>query len=143
MTDDCIYTKDVVLDKDGYPRIKWKKKLWRLNRLIYTLSNGQIPEGMVVGHKCNNKGCINANHLYLTTAQENSTHAARDGLYFNGYHNKNIESAAKDWLHVCEMYHVQGYSQKSIGKMYDVSQARISEVLRKHKDKYMEYLDAR
>ena len=85
---DCIYTKDVALDKDGYPRIKWKKKMWRLNRLIYTFTNGSIPEGMVVGHKCNNKGCINANHLYLTTAQENSTHAARDGLYFNGYHNK-------------------------------------------------------
>jgi len=143
MKDECIYTTDVALDKDGYPRIKWKKKLWRLNRLIYTFANGDIPEGKVIGHFCNNKGCINANHLYLTTFEENCSHAARDGLYFTGHHNKHIEKANVDWLNISKMYHEQGYSQTSIGKIYSITQNRVSELIKKHKQDYEDYINDR
>jgi hypothetical protein len=137
MTDDCIYTTDVVLDRNGYPRVKWSKRLWRLNRLLYTFAHGNIPEGKVIGHTCNNKGCINIHHLYLTTAGENSTHAARDGLYFTGFHNKELEEASNDWLRISILYHEQGLSQQTIADMYGVYQVRVSEIIRKHKDQYL------
>ena len=81
---DCVCPTHIYRDKDGYPRAKHQGRLWRLNRLIWTLSYGEIPDGKVVGHTCNNTGCINITHLYLTTSHENSTHAARDGLYRTG-----------------------------------------------------------
>ena len=129
MTSECTFTKDVCLDKDGYPRVKWQKKMWRLNRLIYTFVNGAIPEGKVVGHKCNNKGCINPNHLYLTTFEENSSHAARDGLYRTGENHPksklNLEKAGE----IREMYATGEFSQQYLAYYFGVSQSVISEVI--------------
>lgn len=136
MKGDCSFTTGVNLDKDGYPRVKWKKRTWRLNRLLYTFTHGPIPEGMVIGHACNNKGCINPTHLYLTTPQQNSTDAARDGLYKTGFFNKAFEEADKNWLLICKLYHEEGYSQDRIAFIFGVYQSRISEILRKYKQDY-------
>lgn len=57
---------------DGnYGRIKVDQKKWRVHRLIWTLVNGNIPEGLYVLHSCDNPKCININHLSLGTAQNN------------------------------------------------------------------------
>lgn len=136
MQDDCVYTTGVVLDKDGYPRVKWKKRMWRMNRLLYTFVHGPIPEGHVIGHSCNNKGCINPNHLYLTTAAQNSTDAARDGLYKVGFKNFNFECADSSWLALSKLYHEEGYTQERIAEMYSIHQTRVSDILRKYSDDY-------
>ena len=133
-------TTGLFLDKDGYPRIKYNKRMWRLNRFIFKLVHGPIPEGFVVGHRCNNKGCINPNHLYLTTAAQNSTDAARDGLYRTDFVNPLIKNASEDWLTISLMYHNESRSQDSIGKLYGVHQSRISEILRDNKENFLEYL---
>lgn len=135
---DCIYTTDIVLDKDGYPRIKWNKRIWRMNRLLWTFAYGEIPKGLVIGHKCNNSGCINVNHLYLTTREQNSTDAARDGLYFTGFHNKEYEHACSEWEHILFMYHVMGFSQQEIADAYNITQPRVSEIIRNNREVYLE-----
>jgi len=132
MTADCVYTTDMYLDKDGYPMVKWKKRHWRLNRLIYTFVHGSVPKGMVVGHSCNNKGCINSKHLYVCTPAENSSHAARDGLYKTGFVNKDYEDASDDWKTICDMYHIMNMSQREIGDIYNISQPRVSDILKKY-----------
>ena len=136
-TGDCSFTTDIVLDKDGYPRVKHNRRLWRLNRLMYTWVHGEIPEGKIIGHSCNNPSCINPNHLYLTTPAENSSHASRDGLYFTGHHNENIAKAEDDWERLHFLYNVQGLSQESIGTIYGIHQSRVSELLRQTKEKYL------
>ena len=126
---ECTFTKDICLDKDGYPRVKWKKKMWRLNRLIYTFVNGSIPEGKVVGHSCNNKGCINPNHLYLTTFEENSTHASRDGLYRTGENHPKAKLNLDKAVEIREMYSTGEFSQQYLATYFGVSQSVISEVV--------------
>lgn len=129
MLGDCIYTTDIYLDKDGYPRIKWQRRFWRMNRLMYTFSHGDIPDGKVVGHLCNNKGCINTNHLYLTDAKTNSTHAARDGLYRTGEQHPKAKINLVLAEEIRALYNNNGFSQDYIARMYGVSQSIVSDII--------------
>ena len=127
---DCVYTTDVVLDKDGYPRVKHQGKLWRLNRLIFTYVNGKIPEGNVIGHKCNNKGCINPSHLYLTTPVENSTQAKLDGLYKSGIESGRAKLSEEDVKELRRLYYEEAVSQDKLAEKYKLSQSTVSAIVR-------------
>ena len=127
MRDDCILPEHHYKDKDGYPRVKYHGKVWRLNRLIWTLSFGDIPKDMVVAHYCNNKGCINPHHFYLTTSQINSTHAARDGLYKPYTKYSDVDIAL-----MYDLYYINNYTQQEIAKVFNTHQTTISDCLRRH-----------
>jgi hypothetical protein len=50
----------------------------RAHRVSWILTNGAIPEGQIVRHKCRNK-CVNPTHLELGTNLDNTKDMIRDG----------------------------------------------------------------
>lgn len=56
----------------GYGKFRFLKQEWAAHRVSYMVNKGKIPEGLYICHKCNNKKCINHEHLYAGTAKENS-----------------------------------------------------------------------
>lgn len=57
---------------DGYG-LAWRDGRYvRAHRAVYEIERGPIPPGMQIDHRfCRNKICVNPDHLFVCTAQEN------------------------------------------------------------------------
>lgn len=54
------------------------------HRISVWISTGEYPYGLVVRHKCDNKRCINPNHLLTGSMADNSRDAVERGLTVRG-----------------------------------------------------------
>ena len=61
----------------GYGRIGYNGKVVSAHRLSWIIHNGPIPEGKWILHKCDNKLCVNPNHLYAGTPGDNNYDTAK------------------------------------------------------------------
>ncbi len=59
-------------NKKGYGRFSFNKKIVMAHRFIYEYLIGEIPKNMTVNHDCENKKCVNPDHLTLMTQKENN-----------------------------------------------------------------------
>lgn len=48
------------------------------HRYAYTITHGEIPKGMTIDHICNNKLCINPEHLRICTQGQNNRNQPKD-----------------------------------------------------------------
>ena len=88
-------------------------------RYIYEECFGEIPQGMVVRHKCDNTNCINPEHMELGTPRQNIQDAIDRGRTTKGEKNpasKITTSIAK------EIRDLQGIlSIKQVAEKYNIS----------------------
>lgn len=55
----------------GYGTLRVHGKTTTAHRLAYRMSKGDVPSGLYVCHSCDRKHCVNPEHLWLGTAQDN------------------------------------------------------------------------
>lgn len=63
----------------GYGVIWFQKKKHLTHRLAYELAYGEIGQGLLVCHRCDNPPCCNPKHLFLGDAKANAQDKQRKG----------------------------------------------------------------
>ena len=63
----------------GYGRVRHEGRYIAAHRGSYIVYRGEIPEGMLVCHSCDNRICINPKHLFLGTYKDNMQDMVRKG----------------------------------------------------------------
>lgn len=105
------------LNHKGYGRIKVRGRTESVHRVVFA-SKGKIPDGLHVLHRCDRRNCVNYEHLFLGTNQDNMTDKClknRSGIKLTIDKVKEIRGMAST-----------GFSQAEIARRFGVNQSNIS-----------------
>jgi len=83
----CI-TADTALQSNGYPAGRVEGKQTNAHRAAWINAFGPLPSDVLVLHTCDNKVCVNLDHLFLGSHADNMRDKAEKGRCNNQHKNK-------------------------------------------------------
>ena len=125
-SDSCWEWK-AVKTKEGYGKFFLHHSVSVLShRFSYEVYNSPIPDGMFVCHKCDNPSCVNPNHLFLGTRNDNSQDMVNKGRSLKGERNPKSKLTVDDVKQIRIMLKENKIPQQQIAQMFGVKQPAIS-----------------
>lgn len=80
------------------------------HRVAWEFTRGPIRDNLYVLHKCNNRGCVNPQHLYVGNQFDNMKDAMSDGTFLTGERcpwakltEKDVREIRKSTLSSCKI----------------------------------------
>lgn len=116
-------------DKDGYGFIRVNGVRQRAHRYSYLIFVGDIPDGMVVCHKCDNPSCVNPNHLFVGTKKDNTQDMfakGRNGKFDRLKGSKHPNTSLNE-TDVLSIFH-SSKSYSALSKQYGVGKSSIARI---------------
>lgn len=98
-------------------------KKWRANRLAHALFKGEIPDGALVLHDCDNPTCVNPSHLHLGTPEQNTKEMFKRGRA----PDRGGENHSRRKLSAADVSDIRSkrYSALEYAEMYGVTRRHI------------------
>ena len=96
------------------------------HRASYLIHFGPIPIGQHVCHKCDNRKCVNPDHLFSGTRQQNMDDAVAKNRMHPGSKGGNSVLVESQVLEIRRLGATGLFSQREIGAMFGVCRPLIS-----------------
>jgi hypothetical protein len=115
--------------RDGYGQFTiGNHRSEHAHRVAWRLTNGEIPDGMQVLHRCDNRKCVNPVHLFLGTNNDNM----RDKAIKNRGGKLSVDDVR--WL---REWGAKGWPQRLLAAVVGCSQTHASGIIRLTQRKYI------
>jgi len=143
-TDSCwLWTGSTRSNSRGqkYGRTWEKGKGVSAHRRAYELTFGSIPIGLHILHKCDTPLCVNPQHLFPGTPEDNMQDCKKKGRladpgghHFDGYRGKSGSSNSQaklteDQVREIRRLYVEGVGQHALASHYHVTNKNISMIV--------------
>lgn len=119
------------INSEGYGAIRDGEQK-RAHRVGYEFLVGPIPPGRHVLHHCDNRRCVNPQHLYVGTQKDNNRDTRVRGRFKPRYWRANgsgklSEEQARE---IVARYRRGGIFQRELAAEYGICQGSVSQLLR-------------
>lgn len=102
-------------------------KTYYAYRISWILKNKKIPRGLCVLHKCDNRLCVNPDHLFLGTQKDNLLDMIRKGR--RGIINNPRKLTPEEVEKIRELYLTGEYSQPEIANLFEISTSHVCNII--------------
>lgn len=130
-SNDCWEWKHTI-GKSGYGQLRLYGRMTQAHRLSYEIHFGAIPDGMLVCHHCDNRRCVNPNHLFLGTHQDNAMDMVDKGRHARYAHSGEDNPTAiltEDKVREIRRLREQGETQKSIANRFGLCRSHVGDIV--------------
>jgi len=126
-TDTCWFWTGAITGS-GYGHLKHRGYELSVHRISYEMFHGDIPNGMLVCHTCDNKHCVNPAHLFLGTQKENLKDAQEKGIMPRGSKHY-LARLTEDEVLMIRSLHSEGYGRRRLARMFYVGETTIRHIV--------------
>ena len=116
----------------GYGKLYVNGKLEYAHRISYKIYNGEIPEGMLVLHSCDDGSCVNPDHLHLGTDADNMREMQERGRkkpgISKGEKNGRAKLTEKEVIEIRKNYK-NGIKPRYLSKKYNIGVGSIFKIV--------------
>lgn len=120
---------------------------WLAHRFSWSLHNGDIPAGLYVCHRCDNRGCVNPAHLFLGTQSDNMKDCGRKGRTNyqrhgapRGDRNHNTKIPDATVMEMRRLYAAGGVSQNALADRFGIKRNQAQDLISGRKRTYLPVL---
>ena len=113
----------------GYGSMRFGDRNDRTHRISWVLFRGDIPKGMYVLHRCDVHLCVNPDHLFLGTHDDNMSDAAQKERMRYGEEHHGAKLTEDDVRQIRNLFS-RGSNKGALARAFRISRSVIQGILK-------------